>query len=464
MKRGLYLFILVQILISACTKTITEGEKVELPPMDLEQIKMRGKIVAVTDYNSANYFIYKGRPMGYQYELLEDFADHIGLQLELRVEDNTDEKIEMLENHACDIVALNMAVTQESKQDLTLTNPHSVTRQILVQRKGKGQDIGYLTNQVDLAGKTVYVEKNSAYALRMKNLASEIGDTIYIREVDEDAETLIQWVSSGKIDYTVCYENIALISRIKHNNVDISIPVSFDQNLAWVVRSDSPELLAFINNWLENYKSTTKYRVLYRRYFVSGNLEQIAKSEFSTFGEGKMSMFDQAIKKYSEHIGWDWKMLASLIYQESRFKPQAKSWAGAFGLMQLMPRTGRKFGVNESSSPEDQILAGVKFLKWLDKRYEEEIPDMDERIKFILASYNVGFGHVQDARRLAKKNGMDPNIWKDSVEFFLLNKSKPEFYNDSVVKYGYCRGTETFKYVNEIIERYQHYSNLYVEN
>ena len=139
------------------------------------------------------------------------------------------------------------------------------------------------------------------------------------------------------------------------------------------------------------------------------------------------------IKKYSEEIGWDWKLIASLMYQESRFQPNVRSWAGAFGLMQFMPATASRFGIGPNSSNEQQIRAGVKFLMWLEEKFDN-IEDRDEKIKFTLAAYNVGLGHIIDARNLAEKNGSNPDNWDNSVDNYLLSKSDTEFYNDPVVK------------------------------
>ena len=153
-------------------------------------------------------------------------------------------------------------------------------------------------------------------------------------------------------------------------------------------------------------------------------------------------------------------MLASLIYQESQFKPDGTSWAGAQGLMQLMPGTAAQYGVTNVNDPHQSMKAGIKYLKWLDRFWSDEIPDSSERIKFVMASYNIGPGHVVDARSLTEKYGADPNIWYNNVETYLLKKSEPKYYNDEIVKLGYSRGVETVSYVREILDRYGQYKIL----
>jgi len=153
-----------------------------------------------------------------------------------------------------------------------------------------------------------------------------------------------------------------------------------------------------------------------------------------------------------------------MIYQESHFNNSARGWGGSFGLMQFMPKTGAKYGVDSSSSAHSNIVAGVNYLKYLDKYWTPIISDSSERVRFVLASYNVGPGHVLDARRLAEKYEKDPFIWDDNVDYFLLNKSKAKYYKDEVVRNGYCKGYITYDYVNEIIIRYEHYKNMMKNN
>lgn len=454
------LFIL---LFFSCTPRKEKSEEICVPPY-IE----RGKLVAITDYNSTSYFIYRGEPMGYQYELLNLFAQHLGVRLEILVSNDLRESFEVLLSGECDVLALNLTVTKERSRLVDFTKPFIQTRQVLVQKKpAKWQmlserelEASLIRNQLDLAGKTIHVQKNSAYAARLHNLSEEIGDTINIVEVPYESEQLITMVAEGEIEYTVSDENIARVNQTYYPEIDIQTAVSFPQNLAWAVKRGDNQLREEINTWLEGFSGTIESQLLYAKYFRNPRSARFIRSDYFALTSGRISPYDDLIKKYSEEIGWDWRLLASLIYQESRFYPEAESWAGAAGLMQLMPSTAERFGVNMISDPEQNIAAGVEFIKWLDDILSDRLMDESERLKFILASYNVGLGHVLDARALARKNNKDPDVWTGSVDYFLLNKSNPEYYLDPVVRHGYCRGEEPYKYVTEILERYDHYRNI----
>jgi membrane-bound lytic murein transglycosylase F len=473
-KQNLKFPLLFILLIVLTFNTCKEKEKESFSSLNsIEKIKKKGKLVAVMDYNSTNYFIYRGEPMGYQYELLKLLAEDLGVKLEVKVENDIDKNFEMLKRGDCDIIGINLTVTKERSKTIDFTYPHSQTHQVLVQRKPENWnklskdelEANLLRNQLNLAGKVVYVQKGTSYEQRMRNLSDEIGDSIkLIEKSDKEVEELIELVARGEIDYTVADENIALVNQIYYPILDVKTAVSFPQNLAWGLKKGDSLLKSEIDTWLKEFKKSTKYALIYAKYFKNPRSIKIVESDYYASNFGKVSVYDEHIKKYSKNIDWDWRLLASLIYQESRFKANVKSWAGAYGLMQLMPTTAKTFGVNKSSSPEKHIKAGVDFIQWLNIRFEKRgMTDEEEKIKFVLASYNVGLGHVLDARRLAEKDGKNPNIWENNVDEYILKKSNPLYYKDPVVKYGYCRGSETYNYVIEIIERYEHYKNAIPE-
>ena len=189
-------------------------------------------------------------------------------------------------------------------------------------------------------------------------------------------------------------------------------------------------------------------------------VKHLAKSEYYSYTGGELSPYDKIIKAAARRIGWDWRMLASVIYQESGFKPHVQSWVGAYGLMQLMPETMKAYGITRKSDEKAQINAGVRLLKSFENQLPETISDSVEKIKFVLASYNGGLAHILDARRLAMKYGKNPDLWTNNVDYFVLHLSEKKYYHDSVVRNGYMRGWETYKFVKEIFSRYESYKTL----
>ncbi len=470
-----FLAFFVALTIISCSTDHQKKEAKRKPPtgveadLSLQKVLKKRKLVASTDYNSTNYFVYRGEPMGYQYELLKSFAKYLNVRLEVKIINDLDGSFECLEEDECDLLAVGLTVTRERARMVDFSDPLSQTRQVLVQKKPKHWrqmasmdqiDRHLLRNPLDLAGKTIHIQKQTSFMERLNNLSDEIGSDIHIVEhPDASVEELIEMVSKGEIEFTVCDEHIALVNQKYFPDIDVNTPISFSQNVAWAVKKGSSALLDTINRWLEEFHGTLASTFIYDKYFRNTRTVNFARSEYNSLRGSKISPYDQEIKKYSELIQWDWRLLASLIYQESRFYPDARSWAGAYGLMQLMPHNAEKYGIDSLSSPGDQIRAGVQFIKLLDRQFEDKIPDKEERTKFVLASYNAGIAHVYDARRLAEKYNKDPNQWEENVDYYLLNKSKPKYFNDSVVKYGYCRGTEPYNFVYDILDRFEHYKN-----
>jgi membrane-bound lytic murein transglycosylase F len=471
-RKIVILFIFLEVFFTSCSKkTVTSLNNSNTVSFDLDSIRARGRLIAVTDFNSTNYFIYRGEPMGFHYELLSAFADHLGVDLEMITENHLEEAFDLLNTGKADLLAISLTINSTRRNEILFSTPVYETRQILVQRKPR--QWRYMTtdelnsimirNQLDLAGKTVFVQEGSSHSERLRSLAAEIGDSINIIEVPYEAEQLIRNVARGDIQYAVADENVAMVNATYYPDIDINTPVSFPQNIGWGLRKENTGLLsAELNKWLTAYKKTNSYAFLYAKYFKNERSSRIIKSDYYALSTGKISQWDDLIKSASTEIDWDWRLLASLIYQESRFNPDVKSWAGAYGLMQIMPVTGKRLGIDIISTPSNNIKAGTIYLDQLHSIFSPRIKDEQERIKFILASYNAGPGHILDAMRLADKYGMDPQVW-DNVAIWLQKKSEPRYYNDTVVKNGYFRGTESVNFVTEILDRFEHYKNFIPE-
>ncbi|GJM29672.1 MAG: lytic transglycosylase F [Cyclobacteriaceae bacterium] len=448
------------------------GEEPQAPvDLDLDKIKQRGTLVAIVDNSTTSYFIYKGQPMGYEYELLSLLADDLDVELKLLITRDIEDAFNKLLNGEGDIVAFNLTITQHRAQRIAFTEPLNLSRQVLVQkkpdnwRKMKKHQIekSLIRNQVDLIGEEVHVRKYSSFVTRLQHLSSELGGDIIITEKpgEIEVEQLIQEVSDGNIRFTVADENVAKLNATYHKNLDVETPISFSQRIAWGLRPGSQELVEATNKWLKGIKTKADFNTIYHRYFKTpkASLKRV-QSDYSTLAGRQLSPYDSLIQQSAREIGWDWELLAALIYQESKFNPKAKSWVGAKGLMQLMPATAKQFGASNPEDPKQSIPAGVAYLKWLDKFWKEKVPDNNERIKFILGSYNVGQGHVLDARKLCAKHDKDSTVWDDNVAYFLIKKSEPAYYQDPIVSSGYCRGREPVNYVEEILHRTAEYKQL----
>ncbi|HLN56040.1 MAG TPA: transglycosylase SLT domain-containing protein [Bacteroidales bacterium] len=436
---------------------------------DLDSIKKRGSIIALTDFNSTDYFIYKGEPMGFTYEMLKLFAEHIGVDIEIVVENNQEKALEMLRSGRADIIASGMPANP-GVSDIRFCEPVDETRRVLVKRKSginpeKGPKYrAQIREQLGLGKNTIYIQTGYSDYASLMSVASSLGDTVSILDVPYEPEKLVKYVAEGVIDYTICDENLAMVNSTYYPGIDVNTPAGPKQKIAWAVRHNSDSLLAELNCWLPEFKKTGKFALLYAEYFRNSRSGIIIRSNYYAINTGRISGFDEMIRKYSSRTDWDWRLIASIICQESRFNPSVQSGRGAYGLMQIMPETAENMGIDITSSPDSNIIAGLKYLDRLYSIFDNKIPDDKERIKFILASYNAGPGHVLDAMKLAEKNGMDPTKWEGNVEDWLLKKSQKEHYTDSVVSHGYFKGVESVNFVSEVISRYNHYRNMIPAN
>lgn len=441
---------------------------------DLDAIKESGVLRAITVYSETSYFLYRGQPMGFEYELLTRLAEHLDVRLEIIPAHNLNELINMLNRGEGDLIAHGLTITQPRKQYIDFSSYLYLTKQVLVQRKPENwrqQKIHEIEKQliadpIELIEDTVSVRLSSSYFDRLQNLEQEIGGNIHIDTVSGDLSTgrIIKKVVQGDLEYTVADDNIAEINSAYYPILDVSTPISFSQRSAWAVRKNSPELLQALNQWIEDMREKTEYYVIYNKYFKNKRAFRARiESEFYSEAGGKISQYDTIVQRFSDSLDWDWRFLSALIYQESQFNPSATSWARAKGLMQLMPATAQELGVTNRSNPAENLEAGTTYLQELYQKWKS-IPDSIQRVKFTLASYNCGYQHVVDAQDLAEKYDKDPGTWDDNVEVFVKRLSYPKYYNDPVVDYGYVRGVEPVTYVDQIFKRFEHYQKLIPES
>ncbi len=453
---------------TAPVETVQETKAVIIPPA-YEAIKERGDtLVALAVRTSASYFMWKGHVLGYEYEMLKKFTEHQGWHLKIKLVENIDSLFDCLNRGEGDLVAYSMTVTNERRQIVDFSQRLYHSPQVLVQKKPNNWrdmmrheiDNKLIRCILDIQQEPIYVRLGSSHYSRLMNLGNEIGDSLNIITVDGVSSTfdLIELVAKGQIKYTVADQEIAGMYGAYDDIIDYETAISMPQKKAWAVRKNSPHLLADINAWLDYFKRYKEFYFLYDKYFNNPNtFRKISRSPYST-RTGKLSKYDNIIKAEASKLNWDWRLLASQVYQESQFEQNRTSWMGAIGLMQIMPSTAEMHGFQNPYHAPTNLKIGVTHLKYIEKQFSDL--DSLNQIKFTLASYNVGLGHIYDAQRLAEYLGKDPKIWDGNVAETILLKSQKEYYQLPVCRNGYCRGSEPYKYVKEILERYENYLHL----
>ncbi len=417
-----------------------------------------------TLYSPTGFFILKGDTMGYDYDRICDFARSNGIVLRFKVARSMPDLLKMLDKKIVDVLACEIPVTAEYKSRVLHCGAVNETHQVLVQHSGTG----LIHDVTELIGREVYVEKGSKYESRLRNLDNEVGGGINIHAVEgEEAlpTELIQRVSRREIDFTIVDSDIAQMNLTYYDSINIQLRVGFEQRSSWAVSPHDQWLADSINLWAASSNAREYSKQALKHYFEMNRGPKPDSVKVDTLAitpPGAISPYDPIFKQYAQEMGWDWRLLAAIAYSESGFDPNATSWMGARGLMQVMPRTAQSFGAqeNELGNPEVSIRVASKILRELDGIMRSKTGPAD-RIKFVLAAYNAGSGHVTDAIALARKYELNPRVWSENVEQAMLWKMDPEYYNDSVCSNGYCRGTEPVDYVVKVLNCYERYKKNY---
>ena len=458
----------ILIFLFSCKEEHKTTNEVPKCTRDWEEIEKDSVLTILAENSPASYFIYRGRNMGFEYELLYEFSKDMDLRIQIEMVNDLDVMLEKLDNCEGDVIACHLTVTDKRRELIDFSTSYLSTHEVLIQRIPKKNDtINELITEVEqLRNKKVHVWKNSSFYDHIVKINKNLNLNMSIVPTEGDliTEELVRQVANGEIDYTIADENVAKIDLNYYDNIDISLKLSPKQEIAFGLRKNSNRLIDTLNHWLNSKENKSTIGEVKRKYFKRRNLTNKANNQYSSLlGEGKISPYDEVIKTESAKIGWDWRLISAIIYQESKFETWKVSWAGAYGIFQFMPATAASYGINRDSPPEKQIAAGIKKLNKNFNQWLELIPDSTESLKFTLGTFNSGRAHIDDARALCKKYDMNPDVWTDNVNEMLLKLSQPKYYRDEVVKNGYCRGIETYEYIIEIIQRFEEYKAAFPE-
>jgi len=453
---------------------------------DLDLIKQRKTIRVLTRNNTANYYLWRGQLMGFEYELVKQFAKQQGVRLEMIVVPARDQLEDWLRDGRGDLIAASLTIPAATSDTVTKAGKNSINTLIdslLDDSDGQSLPLVYskpynTVNEVvvtrhddesiktlaNLLGRKIYIRKSSSYWVSLTKIIKS-GVDLKLVAVPEEMETeeIISKVADGTYDITIADSHIVEIETAWRNDIKSTIIINKGIKHGWLMRQSNPQLIAAVSGFISKSHRGLFYNIAKTKYFkkkrrIAKHVSQRADRIFAAGNKSVgLSPYDQIVKTIANESQLDWRLVISQMYQESRFDPKAKSWVGAKGLMQVMPRTAEELGITQLDDPKQGIMAGMKYLKWLRNRFEPEL-SVKDRMWFVLAAYNAGVGHVRDARRLAKQQGLDPNQWFQNVELAMLLLAKPQYSKKA--RFGYVRGAEPVNYVRSIKERYQAYLQL----
>ena len=413
---------------------------------DWEGIVAAGRLRMLTINQPTTYYLWRGEFFGFEYELVRSFAAANDLELEVLVASDIGDLFDWLAAGRGDLIAASLVHTDEREAlGLRFTRPYLLIRETFVTAGPPVADLA------DLAERRVTVNPLTSYRRTLEGLKTDGGFELDFDKLSTTA--ILDAVAAGNVEVTLVDSHRAELEATFEPRLSLGLALEPEKGLRWAVNAENVELHRRLDAYIDDNYRGYDFNVLRNKYFV--NERRMARQrEHRVTGE-VLSPFDPIVGPLAEHAGFDWRLIVAQMYQESGFDPDQVSFAGAEGLLQVMPRTARELGVDPESlsDPEVGIAAGIGYLAWTRQRF----PDLPfgEQLWFALGAYNAGPGHVRDGRRLARRLGLDGSLWFGNVEQAMLKLAEPEYHSESV--YGYVRGSEVTRYVREIRDRYRAY-------
>jgi len=411
----------------------------------LERIKEAGQITVVTRNNAHCYYIYRDEPMGFEYDLAKAFSEYLGVELKV-ITAHWERLFDMVNRGGGDFIAASLTITPSRGELVDFSDEYLPIQQQAIIHKNNYEIQGI----EDLAGKAVHVRRATSYEERLHELKDEGLDLAIEPHTDIPTEELIRMVAEREIEVTVADSHIALLNRRYYPDVKIAFPIEEPQSLGWAVKKGEASLQHEINRFFKEIKKDGTFAKIYEKYFANVEIfDYVDLKKYQQRLTTRLPRYKDIIKEAAHMYGFDWRLIAAAIYQESHFDPRAVSYTGVRGMMQLTLKTAYDMGITDRLDPKQSIMGGAKYLRKLYDRYKDvQEPD---RILIALASYNVGHGHIRDAQEIARQRDLNPNSWS-SLEQVLPLLRYPKYYKKT--KNGYCRGTEAVRYVNRIFSYY----------
>lgn len=419
---------------------------VDPTPSKLEKVMKRGELIVATRNSPTTYFESAHGLAGIEYELARNFAESLGIKVKFVVNDNLKEISELIASGKVDIAAAGLSVTPEREDYLRFAPAYQQITSKLVFKQGQKwpRNIKQLNGELRVLAHSSFSQE----LLEQKAFTPELH---WSETSEHSSEELLMMVLDETIDYTIVDSTELDLNRRFHPELAVAFTIGKPQDLAWALaKTDDYSLFTKVIEFFGNQKSSGRISQLVEKYY--GHVEHFDYVGARTFHRATQEKLDTYKDFFVESAGedLDWRLLAAVSYQESHWRPKAKSPTGVRGMMMLTLNTAKQLGINNRLDPKQSIQGGAQYLRKILKRVPERITEPD-RTWFALAGYNVGWGHVEDARIITQKQGGNPDQWSDVKERLPLLQKKRWYKN---TKYGYARGEEPVKYVTNIRRYY----------
>jgi len=423
--------------------------KEENKPTVLDKIKKTKTLNVVLLNAPSTYYIGPDGPQGFEYELLEDYAKHLGVNLKITSANTVKEAIELSKNKNIHITSAALAKTEQREKRFNFGPSYFEVQEQVICNRTMVTDGTFPRTVEELSGLHIMVGEDTSYSETITSLQDDGFDINASFTSDYSTEELLEMVSKRQIDCTLAASNIYSLNKRYFTEIISAFTVTGREQLAWVLAPNSKELEADMYSWLNSYNQSGRMAELKDHYYSHIlYFDYYDTKMFYKRMETRLPKYEKYFKEAGEKYGISWKLIAAQSYQESHWNPKAKSFTGVRGLMMLTLSTAKYLGVKNRLDPKQSIRGGVRHLNQMIRSVPDGV-EGENRIKFALAAYNVGMGHVKDAQVLAGKFGLDKNTWRD-LKAVLPLLSQKRYYR--TLKYGYARGSEPVRYVESIYD------------
>jgi membrane-bound lytic murein transglycosylase F len=420
------------------------------PHLDLlEQVRHSGVLKVVTSNAPTTYYLGLDGPVGPEYELARGFAEFLGVELEMYTLDSISQVLREVARGRAHLAAAALIPTPARREQFAFGPAYREVTQQLVYRQG-----GAVPRTIeDTYGRRIEVPADSSYAYTLEELRGAAPGLTWLENPATDVQELLGRVATGEIDFTLADSTAVQLNRFFHPDIRVAFDVSEPFPVAWAFRAgEDRSLVEQAERYFEEILASGRVAEILDRYYGHADrFDYVGTRTFLRHIDTRLPRYRAFFEEVAAEHGWDWRLLAALSYQESHWNPKAVSPTGVRGLMMLTLPTAEAMGVTDREDAEQSIRGGARYLSKLMERMPERITEPD-RTLFTLAAYNIGYGHLEDARRIAQRRGLDPDRWAD-VRDSLPLLTQERWYRET--RFGYARGWEPVRFIENIRRYYE---------